>query len=272
MAFTNFIRGIVKNNPEIKTKLRQAGSKQTPFQYVYQSFMMTVMSTIGIFIIMFLVFKSHPLYLLIGTFCILILSFPLFKFWFSYVDVQIRKYARSLEGDLLFVSEYFLVSLESGLPLGNAIQGISKLNRPGGKFFKKVFTEFKTGKDLEAAIGEAAAYAPSDMVKNLLKRLKDSLSIGVDLKSVLENFIKEASEKKIIEIRGYSKKLNPIIMMYLLVGIVLPSLGLTFFILGATLMNVTPQLLKYMLMIVFLIMFAFQYMSYSSFKFSKSTI
>ena len=190
---------------------------------------------------------------MIGMGLVLLFSIPLFKFWFSFVDVQIRKYARTLEGDLLFVSEYFLVSLESGMPLGNAIQGLSKLNRPGGKFFKKVFTEFKTGKDLETAIDDAAYYAPSDPVKNLLKRLKDSLSIGVDLRGVLENFILESSERKLTEIRGFSKKLNPVIMMYLLVGIVLPSLGITFFILGATLMELTEGLLKYILIIVFLV-------------------
>ena len=106
----------------------------------------------------------------------------------------------------------------------------------------------------------------------LLKRLKDSLTIGVDLKTVLENYIEESSEKKIIEIKGYSKKLNPIIMMYLLLGIVVPSLGITFFILAATLLEMTPQLLKLILICIFLIMFAFQYITYTLFKFSKSTL
>ena len=61
-------------------------------------------------------------------------------------------------------------------------------------------------------------------------------------------------------------------MMYLLLGIVLPSLGVTFFILGAALLNITPAFLKYILIFIFLVMFGFQYIAYSSFKFSKSTI
>ena len=98
------------------------------------------------------------------------------------------------------------------------------------------------------------------------------MEVGVDLRVVLENFILEASEKKLLEVKAFAKKLNPIVMMYLLVGIVLPSLGITFFILGAAMMEITPVLLKYILIFIFLLMFAFQYFAYSTFKFSKSHI
>lgn len=268
----NFIRGIVANHPELKLKLKKAASKQTQFQYVYQTLTMTFMSVIFLILILFLITKSNLIIFVIGTSVLCILSPILFRFWFGFVDVQIGKVGRELDSDILFVSEYLMVSLESGLPLGNAIQRLSRLNRPGGKFFNRVYTEFKTGKDLETALDEASTYSASDNLRILLKRLKDSLTIGVDLKSVLENYIEESSERKIIEIRGYTKKLNPIIMMYLLLGIVVPSLGITFFILAATLLEMTPQLLKLVLVIIFLLMFVFQYITYTMFKFSKSTL
>jgi len=270
--YNKFIRTIVKKNSQLKFKLKKAFSKQTPLQYVNQTIFMTFFGIVVFGIIFFVAFKSKPIYLL-SSFLGLFLFIPIiYSFWFSFVDVQIRKYARELESDLLFVSEYFLVSLESGLPLGNAIERISRLNRPGGIFFKRVYTEFQTGKDLESALKEASTYSPSESMRVLLKRLYDSLTIGVNLNVVLENFIKESSDKKIVEIKGFSKKLNPIIMMYLLLGIVMPSLGVTFFILAATLIKVTPDFLRLILIFTFLIMFALQYMSYSAFKFTKSTI
>ncbi len=272
MFFTSFIRGLVRKNPQLKLKLKKAGSRQTAFQYVYQTVSMTILSVIAIFIIVFLVTQRDPINLLIGTLGTLFFIPILYKFWFSYVEVQITKAGRELDWDLLFVSEYFLVSLESGLPLGNAIQNLSKLQRPGGRFFKKVYTEFNTGKDLEQALDESSNFCPSETMKILLKRLKDSLNIGVDLKSVLENFVNDASEKKILDIRAFSKKLNPTIMMYLLLGIVLPSLGVTFFILAAAILEMTPELLKIILIFIFLLMFGFQYISYTIFKFSKSTL
>lgn len=268
----NYIRSIVQAHPELKTKLKKAASKQTPFQYIYQTLFMTTLTIAALLFIVFMSTKKYPLILMGGIgFCIFLTPI-VYGFFLSYIDVLITKKGRELDGDLLFISEYFLVSLESGLPLGNAIQEFSKLDRPGAKFFKKIYTEFTTGKDLENSLMEGAKNCPSESLKVLLKRLKDSLSIGVDLKGVLVNFIEESAEKKILEIRGYSKKLNPLVMMYLLLGIVVPSLGVTFFMLGATFINLTPQGLKLILFVIFLVMLAFQYVAYSGFKFSKATL
>ena len=269
-AYTNIVRGIVQRNQILKLKIKKAGIKSTPFQYVHQSIFMTFLSIGFIMLLVYLFLKNNFIYLFLGMLGSLFLTPIIFKFWFSYIDVQIEKYKRTVEGDLLFICEYLLVSLESGLPLGNAIKRFSRLNRPGAKFFKRIYTDFQTGKSLEAALIEASKYSPSESLRVLLKRLQDSLNIGVDLKTVLENFILESSDKKIIEIKGYSKKLNPIIMMYLLLGIVMPSLGITFFILGAAMLEITPVFLRLILIMIFLLMFGFQYMSYSAFKFSKS--
>lgn len=272
MKFTNHIRKLVKKNPNLKLKLKKANSKLSSFQYIYQTISMTIFSFVFLSIIVFLFTKSNLYNTLIGIFvCICLIPF-FYNFWFGLVDVQINKLAREIDSDLLFVSEYFLVSLESGLPLGNAIEGLSKLKRPGGIFFKRIYTEFKVGKNFEEALDEGSNFSASENMKILLKRLKDSISIGVDLKLILKNFIEESSEKKLLEIKTFSKKLNPVIMMYLLLGIVLPSLGTTFFILGAAMINMTPNLLKYVLIFIFLLMFGFQYISYSMFKFSKSTL
>ncbi len=272
MILTNIIRIIVKKSPFLKLKLKKAGSKLTPFQYVFQTLTMTFFSTLTLLIFVFLLFKENIIYMLLGLLGTILLTPFLYRYWISFVDVQIRKYGREIDSDLLFVSEYFLVSLESGLPLGNSIKKISKLNRPGGNFFNRVYIDFKTGKDLEKSLEDAISYAPSELLKKLLKKLKDSLDIGIDLKIILENFIEESSENKIIEIKEFTKKLNPIIMMYLLFGIVLPSLGVTFFILGAALINMGTEFLKYILILLFLVMFGFQYGAYSIFKFSKSTL
>lgn len=274
MNYTNFIRGLVKKNPQLKLKLKQAGSKMTPHQYMHQTISMTAMSILVIAALIFMVFNEDIIMtLILEAIAIIVLTPFAFKFWIGYVDVQIAKYGRELDRDLLFVSEYLLVTLESGLPLGNAIKQLSSLDRPGGKFFKRIYTDFKTGKDLEKALEDAAQYSASSSLKILLKRLRDSLNIGVDLTKVLNNFVEESSEKKILEIKAYSKKLNPIVMLYLLFGIVVPSLGVTFLIIGISIAAPgSPELLKYILVFIFMIMFTFQYFAYSTFKFSRSTL
>jgi flagellar protein FlaJ len=275
MSYATFVRSLVKKYSFLSLKLKKAGSPLTPFQYIHQTISMTIMSLIVLMVITFLFFKSSGFFTtLLVELVLVIFGIPLlFKFYLGYVDVQIQKYGRLLESDLLFISEYILVTLESGLPLGNIIQRLSEIDRPGGRFFKRIYLNFKTGKDLDSALKEAVIYSPNDNVKILVKKLTDSLTIGVDLREVLSNFIEEASEKKIIEIKSYTKKLNPLIMMYLLLGIVVPSLGITFLILGIAVVSPgTPQLLQLILIFVFLFMFTFQYFAYTSFKFSKATL
>jgi len=272
MALKNFIKRTSLKHPELAFKLKKAGSYKSPYEFIYQTIYMTVLTYLFFFIIVYLV-ASHNLYYFLIGFLITLLFIPLFYyFWFKILDVWITKEARDQEGDLLFISEYFLVMLESGLPLGNAIERLSKLDRPGGKFFRRVFAEVRSGKDLETALDDASRYAASESLKTLLKRLRDSLQIGVDLRDVLKNFIEEASQKKLVEIRKYSRKLNPIVMMYLLLGIVVPSLGMTFFILAATLLDISGDALRVILIFLFLIMFGFQYFAYSVFKFTRTSI
>ncbi len=272
MSFANFVRGLVRRHPELKLKLKRANSKLSPFQYMLQTLSMTAFSFIFFAVIIFMFFKQNFLYLVFGWSGLFFMIPFFYGFWLTVVDVQTNKLGRELDGDLLFVSEYLLVSLESGLPIGNAIENLSKIKRPGGVFFKRVYDEFRTGKSFEEALKVGAEFSASRNLKKLVKKLRDSMEIGVDLRIVLVNFIEDASERKLLEVKAFAKKLNPLVMMYLLMGIVLPSLGITFFILGAAIMDMTPGLLKLILMFVFLIMFAFQYFAYSTFKFSKATI
>jgi len=268
----NLIRGIVKKNPQLKLQLKKANSKLSPFQYIYQTLTLSIMSFVGVIILLFFISKNNITVLLTGI-CGSFLFFPfIYKFYLNAISVQVSKLGREVDSDILFVSEYLLVSLESGLPIGNAIENLSKIRRPGGVFFSRIYTEFKTGKSFDEALEEGIRFSPSKNMKNLIKKLKDSINIGVDLKSVLETYINDSSEKKILDAKAFSKKLNPIVMMYLLLGIVIPSLGVTFFILAAAMLEMTPGLLKMILFFIFLIMFGFQYFAYTIFKFNKSTI
>lgn len=274
MSYANFIRGIVKRNPNLKLNLKKADSKLTPFRYVYQSLFLTIMLVVFLVVFSFILFKSKPDLLLILVIGEIVLAPIIFKIMMGIVDVQVVKLGRELDGDLLFASEYLLVALESGLPIGNAIENLSKVNRPSGRFFKRVYTEFETGKSLDGALSSGASFSASKELRKLIKKLQDSINIGSDISGVLEVFIEDASEKKLIEAKAYSKKLNPIVMMYLLLGIVVPSLGITFIMIGFAMMSgsIGTSLLKWILVLFFLMMFIFQYFAYSIFKFKKDSM
>lgn len=271
MIFKQLIRKIVNNNPTLNNRIKLAGLKQSPFQYVFQTLYLTGLIVTASLIFFVILFTGEPVmyYAIVGS---IVMTPLIYLFLFQLVDVKAKQLGRELDGDLLFISEYLLVVLESGSPLPNALEQLSQNKRPGGRFFERVLREFKMGKDLEKTLDESIDYCPSSGLKTLIKRLKDSLSIGVDLEKVLVNFVEESSEKKLIDIKGYAKKLNPLIMMYMVFGIVIPSLGVTFFILFAAISSMSSGILGVVLAFIFLFMFMFQYFSYATLKFSKSTI
>lgn len=271
MILKQIIRKIVASSPGLPQKIKLAGINKSPFQYVYQTLYLSILFVVGFITIFTLLFLGDDIYfiLIAGT----LLAGPIIYFFlFQSATVKATQVGRELDGDLLFISEYLLVVLESGTPLPNALEQLSENKRPGGIFFERVLREFKMGKDLEQTLDEAIDYCPSDGLKTLIKRLKDSLSIGVDLEKILVNFVEESSEKKLIEIKGFAKKLNPLVMMYLVFGIVIPSLGVTFFILFAAISGMSEGILKYILIFIFMFMFVFQYFAYTTLKFSKSNI
>ena len=65
-SFENYIRGIVQNHRELKNKLKKGASKQTPFQYVYQTLTLTGLSSGAMFFLIFMITKSNYLYLVLG--------------------------------------------------------------------------------------------------------------------------------------------------------------------------------------------------------------
>ena len=130
MNLTKIIRFIVKKNPQLKYKLRQTPGSLSPFQYVFKVLSMTAMTVAFGFVLVVLISRKDFMKFLLGVLILFPFSFLAWKFWFGIVDVKIKQFRRKLEKDLLFVSEYFLVSISSGLPIQNSVQNISYLKRP----------------------------------------------------------------------------------------------------------------------------------------------
>ena len=269
----HIIRKIIKANPNLDLDLKKSYSKLTPFSYVYQTIFLAFLLSFSIsFIILIVMINKFGQYVFFGLIIFITLYYIFFKFFFSYNSVKIKQIEREQDNDLLFILEFLLVDLKSGSNLGMSIENLSKIKRPTSRFFKNILLDIKIGTDIENSIKNSINYCASYNLKVIMKRIYDSLEIGGNLDLTIENQIKEFSQKKIIKIKGYSKKINPLVTVYLLLGIVLPSLGITFFIVGATVLNITPSFLGLILSVIFVIMFFLQYLFYSFFRFQKETL
>jgi len=238
--------------PNLKNKLRSAGIRKRPSEFVGEAiknaFIMALMITI---LSLFLILKnSLPIVLVIVVF---IISYGLFfLLMLKKTDVLIKKREKEIDRDVLFAGRFLLVKLNSGKPLINAIFEASQSYGVAGQYFGEIVEDIKVGTPLEEALEKAYKTTPSKKFKKILFQINTALKIGVDVTAPLEAILEEISQEQLIEIQRYGKKLNSIIMFYLLAAIVVPSLGITLFSIVASMMSLQIDLPVFLVILFFL--------------------
>jgi len=90
---------------------------------------------------------------------------------------------------------------------------------------------------LEKALENAMIYSPSEKFKKILFHVNNALKLGIDVTKPLKAVLEEITIEQSIEIKRYGKKLNTLIIFYMLSAIVMPSIGMTIFIILSSFIN-----------------------------------
>lgn len=234
----SFYRIIASGFPDLKRKMKSAGLIGSPEQYVHDSFKAALLLAFGLSILMFfLVMKFGMNFAVLIVFAIMMFAM-LFMINMRRVDVRMINRAREIDKDVLFAGRFLLVKLNSGKPLINAIVDASNSYGVASKYFKEIVRDIELGTPLEQALENAYRSTPSKRFKKILFQISNSLKIGVDITAPLESTLEEITQEQLIEIQRYGKKLNSIVMFYMLVAIVVPSLGITLFSIIASLVSI----------------------------------
>ncbi len=185
----------------------------------------------------------------------LFISFFAVFLWFNFVQVRARIIRRknAIDREVVFAARYMLLRLHSGQPLLNALIDQSKSYGVAAEYVKEIVDDVNSGTTLEASLEEAMEYTPSEKFRKILFHIRNALKYGSDVSRPLEAAIHEITQSEVIEIEKYGKKMNSLIVFYMLLGIVVPSLGITVFITIAGLINI-PLSLTILLTINFFVL------------------
>jgi len=228
--------------PGLKRELKIAHIKDRPSQFVRKTFISSLYLSIACVVLFFFALSragTNMLYLLILFPAIFLISF-----WFMMQSpkVTIRKRGKQIDKEVLFAGRYLLVKLESGTPLFNSLIDASKSYGISAKYFKEIVDEILTGKPIEKALDEAYEYNASEKFKIILAELSTSLKTGVDVGTSLKSIIEHITQQQLIEIKEYGKKLNAYMMLYMIIAIVVPSLGMTMLVVIAAFLSLELSL------------------------------
>ncbi len=165
----------------------------------------------------------------------IIISFFAYIQLISYPKVIVGRRAKNIERNLLFVLRNLLVQIRAGVPIFDTFLSIATggYGEISGEF-KSVIEKARAGESVIDSLEELAIRNPSIYFRRAIWQLLNALKSGSDVGDNLENVIDALSKEQLVEIRQYKSVLNPLAMMYMMIAVIAPSLGITVLIILST--------------------------------------
>ena len=235
--------------PFLKINLKRAEVGFSMKEYLSMCFLSsTILFAIMLIIIstgLFIAGIEKPVF--IGIAISIILALFVFIQQISYPKIYANKRVRSIERNLMDSLQNILIQLDSGVPLFDIMVNLSN-SKYGevSKEFAKVVREINAGASQIDAIEEMATLNPSLFFRRAIWQIVNGMKSGADLSKVIKEIINLLSEEQVLQIQRYGSQLNPLAMFYMLIVVIVPSLGMTFLIILSSFISSSPEILKLM--------------------------
>lgn len=233
----NFYKRLSKQVPGLADKLRQAGIVDEPESYVKKIFFTAMMISVGLTMVFFVFFLNPVVLLLIP-----IVTFPMFFYLVKYVDIKIENLRKRIDEEIVYAGRFLIIELQSGVPLDKAFESIQANYEIVGAYFGDIINRVYLGTNMEEAINDTLITAPSPTLRRILWQLLNSMKTGSDVAGAINSVIDQIIKEQQIAVKEYGKKLNPLAMFYMMISVIVPSLGTTMLVVIATFIGIKLNL------------------------------
>ena len=264
MVFTKIAPVVVSYFPKLKQQMLVARLKKTAEKYVAEVLFNSVMITIVFSLLLFMFFSSTNtgLFYLIPAAPLIFIGSMLFFLNIPFVYIARRE--REINKNVLFAGRYLLVKIQSGEPLFGSLIGVAKSYGATGEVFNEIVQDIHFGAKIEDAIDKAIKNNPCDNLKKILWEISNSIKTGSDMARSLGAILDGINEEYFTEIEKYGRKINSITLFYMVLAIIVPSLGITMASIIASFIGIKiPMSILYF--VIFIIAFV-QFMFISLYK------
>jgi flagellar protein FlaJ len=249
--------------PNLRLQLMQAEVDMQPRRYTAIAFVSATFNFVLMSLIIVLAgFTTRREFVLLGVFAGLIIWFATFLTILFYPAVVARRRTRELEANLIPALRQLLINIKSGVPLFEAMTSVSTGYGPVSREFAKMVEQMNAGVAQTDVLNEASKRNPSFRFRRVLWQISNALKVGSDVGSAIEEMINELTKERIAEIQRYGQELNPWVMIYMLMAVVLPSLGITMMIIVMSFMNVLLPKTIFPAVFLFLLLFQLFFISF----------
>lgn len=256
MVLERVAKILAKQHSQLENKLQRAGLVDDPESYVKKNLTMSLLLGTGISIILFL-FIQNLLALLSA-----LIFIPIAYLYFNrYVDVRINNLRKNIDSEIIFAGNFLMIELDSGVPIHRAFENLEKNYEYVGRYFGEIANKVYLGTSMQDAINDTIQSSPSSNLRRILWQILNSMKTGSNpapaLKSVIDNIVREQQ----IAVKEYGKKLRPMAMFYMMISIIVPSLGITMLVVFGSFLGLNMGLWFFLIIAFFIGFMQFMFLS-----------
>ena len=148
-----------------------------------------------------------------------------------YPTMIVRKKVNSIEKNLVFALRAILVQLKSGIALFDSMTMVARGDYGTiSQEFQKAVDEINTGTPEQEALERMSENNPSPFLRKSLWQIVNGMNAGADISDILAETVKSMLREQKIAINKYGAQLKVLSLMYMMIGVIMPALGVTLLI------------------------------------------
>lgn len=240
----NIYKLVSKQFPNLRNELAQARLSITPEEHIRRTMTIGAFLAVAMCIIFFGFTKSASTFLLLPVFYA-----AGFFYFINYPKTKITKIQREISKEIVFAGRFLIIELESGVPIYEAFTNLAKNYETMGKYFSEVIQRVDLGTPVEEALNEAVQLAPSNDLRRIFWQILNSLKTGSEVSDALASVFDQIVREQQISVKEYGRKLNPMAMFYMMIAIIIPSLGTIMLIVLSTFIGLELNMIFFSLII-----------------------
>jgi len=252
--------------PDLEASLLQAGVGLRSIEYISVAlfaafFYFILINVLSVIAFLFQLVPSTIFFTSLITSSIV--SLVVFLYLTFYPHLIIIRKVKNLEKNLLFALRHLLIQIRSGVSLFDSMASISKANYGTiSEEFREVVKKVATGEFAVDVLEELAFRNPSLYFRRTIWQVTNALRSGGDVGKSLESLISHLESEQRVMIRRYGSQLNPLAFLYMMFGVILPSLGITFLIVLSSFSGLPIKEFYFWVLLAFLAFFQFFFIGF----------
>jgi len=232
--FANLFKSIASRLPSLQRNLDMAEMDAHAPEFVKKSLISALFFTIVLeaIILWAAISAGTSALLLIGAALLttVVIFLTMFNMGINQPKLKIIRRGKEIDKEIVFCGRHLLIELRSGVTLFDAMLGVSEDYGEVSKEFNKIVEKITLGVPSSVALHDVASQSPSSYFKRVVLQIANSIASGSDIGDSLEAVLNQVAKEQIIQLKEYGQKLNPLVMFYMLFGIIIPSIGVAFMI------------------------------------------